>query len=110
MRIAAVIPLPKAPNTFNSSLAPVLNPNSEFMPTRPNCLLNNAPHQIAITSTTTELTILATAERTGTTKQSPELDPISSTRSFIQWGSDTLAATADPDQKLQELQNSMPAP
>jgi len=81
------------------------------MPTRQNRLVDNAPHRIDIISSTTELTVLATAECTGTTKQSSELDLISSTHSFIQWESDTLAAaTAIPDQKSQELQNSMPAP
>jgi len=110
MRIAAVTPLPTAPNTLNSSLAPVLNPDSEFMPTRQNCMLDNAPHQITMTSITTALTVLATTERTGTTKQSPELDQISSTCGFIQWGSDTSVATAIPDPKLQDTQNSMPPP
>ncbi len=109
-RRAAVISLPAAPNIFKSSPAPALNPNSKFMPTRQNRLVDTAPHRIDITSSTTESTVLATAECTGTTKQSSELDLISSTCSFIQWESDTSAATAIPDQKSQELQNSMPAP
>jgi len=80
------------------------------MSTRQNRLLDNVPHRTAITSSTTESTVVATANHIDTTTQLTELDPFPTTRCITQWGCDNQAAAATPDQKIPELPKSMPAP
>jgi len=80
------------------------------MSTQQNRLLDNVPHRTAITSSTTELTVVATANHIDTTMQLTELDPFLTTRRITQWGCDKQATAATPDQKIPELPKSMPAP